>query len=280
MARLYNENDNENAIAKPPSTSYPPDRMPTLHWLRGFVLLGLLAGCGGRGTPDVPRETVRDLITDLDLAEIQHEPGLVDLGTPEARAMLREGWGQDETDGGRTFVWSDGPESKLEIFLAVPRDVPLTLRGTPYLAPGAPPQEVTLLLNGETVGRFTASPGGEEARVVLPESELRAGMNRLTLRYAWTRSPWEESGGTDQDHRRLAVAWDLLRFETGVDEQGRVRAASGQLALPFGWRIDSYLHLPAGAVPRALTFSPTFQPSPLLQHANASAGPYDMDRSW
>jgi choline-sulfatase len=222
--------------------------MPTLRWLRGFALLGLLAACGGRGTPDVPRETVHDLIADLDLAEIQHEPGLMDLGTPEARALLREGWGQDETDGGRTFVWSDGPESKLELFLAVPRDVPLTLRGTPYSAPGAPAQEVTLLLNGETVGRFTASPTGEEARVVLPESELRAGMNSLTLRYAWTRSPWEESGGKDEDRRHLAVAWDLLRFETGVDEQARVRAASGQLALPFGWRIDSYLHLPAGAV--------------------------------
>src|SRR5262249_25538760 len=38
------------------------------------------------------------------------------------------------------------------------------------------------------------------------------------------------------------------RFETGVDEQGRVRGAGGQLALPFGWRIDSFQPLPPGAV--------------------------------
>ncbi|PYQ59690.1 MAG: hypothetical protein DMF53_18375 [Acidobacteria bacterium] len=89
---------------------------------------------------------------------------------------------------------------------------------------------------------------GEEARTVLPEKALRSGENRLVLRYAWTRSPFEESGGKSDDHRRLAVAWDLLRFATGVDEQGRVRGAGGQLSLPFGWRIDSFQRLPPGAV--------------------------------
>jgi len=191
---------------------------------------------------------VRDLITDLDLSEIQREPGVVDLGTPEARALLRQGWAQDENDRGRTFVWSDGPESELRFFLAAARDVPLSLRGNSFSAPGAPAQEVTLLLNGERVDRVAVSPGGDEARVVLPEGILRAGENRLVLRYAWTRSPWEASGGTDGDRRRLAVAWDLLRFDTGADEQARARAAGGQLALPFGWRVDTYLRLPAGAV--------------------------------
>ena len=215
--------------------------------LLSFPLLFLVAGCGGRKAPDVPRETVRDLIAELDAAEVQREPGLVDLGTAGARPLLRRGWSLDETDGGRTFVWSDGSESELDLFFATPRDVPLTLKGSPYPASGAPAQEVTLVLNGETVDRVTMPPDGGEARAVLPERHLRAGENRLVLRYAWTRSPWEESGGQNDDRRHLAVAWDLLRFATGVDEQGRVRAAGDQLALPFGWRIDSYLRLPAGA---------------------------------
>jgi choline-sulfatase len=219
---------------------------PFCRSLLAVSVLSLLAGCGGT-RPDVPREPVRDLIADLDLAEMQREPGVVDVGTADARPLLRKGWSQDETDGDRTFVWSDGPESELALFLATPRDVPLTLRGSAYASRGAPEQVVTLVLNGETVGQVTAKPGGEETRTVLPERHLRAGENRLILRYAWTRSPWVESGGQGDDHRRLAVAWDLLRFETGVDEQGRVRAAGGQLSLPFGWRIDSYLRLPAGA---------------------------------
>lgn len=216
---------------------------------RLFLSLGLLLcllACGKDGKPRAPLETVQDLTAGIGIAEIDREPGRVDVGTPEARAWLREGWSRDEVDGGRTFAWSDGPESAVEFFLATPRDVPLTLHGDPYPAPGAPPQEVSLVLNGDTVGRFAA--GREEGRVVLPGRSLRAGTNRLVLRYAWTRSPWELSGGRDADRRRLAVAWDLLRFETGVDERGRVRAAGDQLAIPFGWRVTMYLRLPAGAV--------------------------------
>jgi arylsulfatase A-like enzyme len=220
----------------------------TFRTLVFLSLLGLLAGCGPAKKPVPSRQTVRDLIADLDLAEVQREPGVVDLGTPEARALLRNGWWLDEAEGGRTFVWSDGPESELEFFLATARDVPLTLRGTPFPAPGAPAQEVTLVLNDETVGRITVVPSGREARVVLPQRHLRAGENHLALRYAWTRSPWQgRSGGVGGGHRR-AVAWDLLRFETGVDERSQVRATGDRLALPFGWRMDSYLRLPAGAV--------------------------------
>lgn len=209
------------------------------------LLLGLLA-CGKDERPRAPLETIRDLTAELGAAEIDREPGMVDVGTPEARAWLRKGWAQDEVAEGHTFVWSDGPESEVEFFLAATRDVPLTLHGEPYPVPGAPPQEVSLILNGDAVGHFTA--GGAEGRIVLPERSLRAGTNRLVLRYAWTHSPWELSGGRNADRRRLAVAWDFLRFETGVDERGRVRAAGGQLAIPFGWRVTTYLRLPAGAV--------------------------------
>ncbi|MFY9820559.1 MAG: hypothetical protein WAM82_04205, partial [Thermoanaerobaculia bacterium] len=192
---------------------------------------------------------MRDLIADLDLAELQREPGVVDLGTPGARPLLRKGWWLDEAQGGRTFVWSDGPESELAFFLALSRDVPLTLRWVPDSSrrePAQPAQKVTLLLNGETVGRVTVTPTAEEARVVLPRGHLQAGENRLTLRYAWTHAPLDGSAGITGQHRR-AVAWDVLRFETGVDEQSRVQATGGRLALPFGWRINSYLRLPPGA---------------------------------
>ena len=211
-----------------------------------LCLLVLLAGCS-RPAPVRPGATIRDLVADLDLAEIQREPSLVDLGTPEARPLLRKGWSGDETDGSsKTFVWSDGPESEMEIFLAGVRDVPLTLKGSPYSSPGAPAQEVSLLLNGAAIGKVPIR--GEEVQAVLPERAMREGTNHLVLRYAWTRVPAEESGSTSEDHRRLAVAWDLLRFDTGIDEQGRVRAAGGQLAIPFGRRIDTFQRLPPRAV--------------------------------
>jgi arylsulfatase A-like enzyme len=215
-----------------------------------FALLAgtaaLLAGCG-RSAPARPPETVRDLIADLDLAEVRREPGVVDLGTPEARPLLRRGWSGDEGEAGHTFVWSDGPESELSLFLTAARDLPLTLKGSPFAVAGAPPQTVTLRLNGAEVGKATILPNDAEVRAVLPERRLHPGENRLVLRYAWTRSPWEASGGQSEDRRQLGVSWDLLRFDTGVDEQGRVRAAGDQLARPFGRRLDSVLRLPPGA---------------------------------
>jgi choline-sulfatase len=212
------------------------------------VLFVLPAGCRDRSRPTAPPETLLDLAADLDLAEIEREPGLVDVGTPAARPLLRRGWSHDETDGGRTFAWSDGPESEVNFFLAAPRDLPLILRGEPYQFPGAPAQEIALIVNGETPSWIPVKPGGGEMWVVLPGKDLRAGKNRLVLRYAWTRSPREVSSGQDGDPRRLAMAWDLFRFGTGVDESGRARAAGGRLALPFGWSVSSYLRLPAGAV--------------------------------
>jgi arylsulfatase A-like enzyme len=191
---------------------------------------------------------VRDLIADLDLADVRREPGLVDLGTPEARPLLRGGWSVDEGEAAHTFVWSDGPESELALFLTAARVVPLTLKGSPFGVAGASPQTVTLRLNGAEVGMATILPNDAEVRVVLPKRQLHPGENRLVLRYAWTRSPWEASGGQSDDRRQLGVSWDLLRFGTGVDEEGRVRAAGDQLALPFGRRLDSFLRLPPGAV--------------------------------
>ena len=213
-----------------------------------LILVGPLAGCRRGGPPEVSQVTVEDLIADLDLAEVEQEPGLVDLGTPAARRFLRRGWSQDETAGERTFVWSDGPESEIEFFLAAARDIPLSFRGEPYQAAGTPPQEVALLLNGTPVGRWALRPGGGDARAVLPAHALRRNLNRLVLRYAWTRSPCQQTAGPCGDRRQLAVAWDSLRFDTGVDDGARVRAAGDQLALPFGSRLAVSLRLPARAV--------------------------------
>lgn len=160
---------------------------------------------------------------------------------------MRQGWWVDETRDDQTFVWSDGPESDLAFFLATARDIPLTLSWVPFTerrAPGA--QKVTLILNDETVSQFTLAPGAKEARVVLPKTHLKVGGNRLVLRYAWTLAPPEGGAGITGEHRR-AVAWNAFRFETGVDEQSQVKATGNRLALPYGWRMNSYLRVPARA---------------------------------
>lgn len=206
-----------------------------------FLALAVLAGC----SEDVPREVVQNLIAALPRAEVVREPGVVDLGIPAARELLVRGWGPDEADGARRFVWSEGPESEMEVFLAAPRDLPVSFRCIPFVYAGAPAQAVTLLANGVEVAEVPLAPEEREYTVEIPERSLLAGKNRLTFRYAWTRSPAEVGGGNDR--RKLAVAWDGMRFDSGVDEGARVRAAGDRLAIPFGHRIDLFLRLPEGA---------------------------------
>lgn len=213
--------------------------------MRALVLslaLTVLAGCTGE---DPPREVAQDLIAALPRAEVIREPGVVDLGTSGARELLVRGWGPDEADGGRRFVWSEGAESGMEVFLAAPRDLPVSFRGFPFHYEGAPKQTVTILANDREVAEVPLAPGEKEYAAEIPEESLRAGMNRLTFRYAWTRSPAEVGGGGDR--RRLAFAWDEMRFGTGVDEGARVRGAGDRLAIPFGHRIDFFVRLPEGA---------------------------------
>lgn len=211
-----------------------------------LLLAAALGACSGEPAGP-PREPIHDLIAELPLADIRREPGVVDLGTPEARALLVRGWSHDEEAEGRTFVWSEGPESEMEVFLAAPRDVAVSLRGMPFEAPGAPGQVVTVLANGREIAEVPFGPGEVEQRVEIREKNLRAGLNRLTFRYAWTRSPREASGGRSTDTRRLAVAWDVLRFETGADEEARVRVVGDRLYVPAGQRMEMFLRLPAGA---------------------------------
>lgn len=189
-----------------------------------------------------------DLIAALPVAEVQREPGRIDLGTPAAHEYLLGGWSRDEGGGSdRTYVWSDGPESELRFFLAAPRDLRLSFRCSPFEYRGSPPQAVTFVLNGEEVLRVGLAPRSGDYRVRLPAGALRMGENRLVFRYAWARSPREVTGQDSQDRRRLAVAWEDLRFHTERDEASTVRAAGGQLSLPFGSRIDYYTPLPPGA---------------------------------
>jgi arylsulfatase A-like enzyme len=186
------------------------------------------------------------------LAEIRREPDLVDLGSLAVRSSLRGGWSWDETGSdGKTFVWSDGPESALDFFLTEPRDVTVLFRGAPYFFLDEPSQEVTFVVNGGEAGTVAMQRGFHEYSIVLPERVLQEGDNRLVLRYGYTRRPRDVSAGMHPDTRRLGVHWDWLRFGTGVDPESDIRVAGNQLFIPYGVRIDFYTRFPAAG---ALTF--------------------------
>jgi len=192
-----------------------------------------LAGCGA----DAPPEQVHDLTAAFPLAEVRAETGRIDFGTPAARPHLLDGWhGNERGRGGETFVWGRGAVSTLAFHLVTPRDLVATLRAAPLA--GAPPQRVTVLVNGRPAATLALAPGLHDASLALPRGLLRAGENRLAFHSAPATRAAGGAGGR-RDRRRLAIAWHDLRLRPLATpaQAPRAEPAARALFLPWGTEV-------------------------------------------
>lgn len=205
-----------------------------------------LAACSPEQPAPKRIAVVHNLVAELPAAELHRETGAIDFGTAEARAVLREGWYQNEGggQGGPTVVWSKGRRSTLEFWLAAPRALRAEMRCAPYEPPDGLPQRVTILLNGRQIGELSLRPKLNGYALELPAAAQVAGRNRLEFRYRRT---------TRFQHRHLAVSWDLLRFTPGpavAAELPRAEPRPGSqtpaLFLPLGTEAGYYLALEHG----------------------------------
>lgn len=119
-------------------------------------------------------------------------PFELDLGSRNTDAYRGPGWSADEGDiGGASGAWVDGRAAELYLPLrfdtAQPVDV--VLRVQPLAYPGAPPQTLSLEMNGVDLGTETLQPGWQEVRFSAPAEATRSGLNRLTLRLSASARP-------------------------------------------------------------------------------------------
>ena len=202
----------------------------------------LLTACSP-GPDQIP--IVHDLVAELPAAEIHREVGLIDFGAPSSRLHLREGWYQNEGGRrGRTVVWSQGPRSAVEVWLAAPRPLQATVRCAPFPPPDGRPQEVTVHLNGRRIGALSLRPKLNDYAFELPIEAQTAGPNRLEFHYRHV---------TRFQHRDLAVSWDLLRLTPGPATPAELPRAAPRpgghtlaLVLPSGTEAGYYLALEGG----------------------------------
>jgi hypothetical protein len=102
------------------------------------------------------------------------------------RWHLRSGFGPDERDGDRNFVWA----TKDLVYLRLPRGLPLPasiqIECEPFVPAGAPAQVVGLSLNGKDLGQVLLAPGWQTATFSAPRRAWRVGHNdaRLYFKYA------------------------------------------------------------------------------------------------
>jgi len=121
-------------------------------------------------------------------------PFRVDLGVSGAEPYVGGGWDYStaEQPYDATGIWATDTTADLYLPLDGPKDVTLRLALAPLTYEGAPPQKVSISVNDVPVLKEQALASGwqiVEARV--PASATRRGPNRVTLDFAWAKSPRE-----------------------------------------------------------------------------------------
>ena len=157
--------------------------------LRGALLLAAAATACGRPAP-----AARFLNFDAE----------------SSSGALGTGWSAFErTEAGDSFVWAEAREARVEILAGPPADRLVRFRAWPFWWEGAPPQAVTLAVNGVRLGTWPLSAGPRVYGTVAPEAAWREGANVLTFGFAWAEAPRDRIPGAD-DARTLAAAFDWV----------------------------------------------------------------------
>jgi hypothetical protein len=205
-----------------------------------FLAVPLSSGCGPSAV------SKQDLVELAAGALVSSETALLDFGARDSREHLVSGWSEDETaTDGMSFVWATGASSRLRLFIAEPRPLELSFRAWPFRFPGAPPQRLTLELNGGPLSELTLLDSPSEYRVPLPAELQLEGDNTLDITCAYRHSPRETLPGAS-DPRRLSVGWDWIRVEGAMVPPGSIANGDG-LTLPYGARVTYLLDLPPGS---------------------------------
>jgi hypothetical protein len=154
------------------------------------------------------------------LADPLQPYGRIDIGTDDEWA-LGEGWHAGERDGDATFRWAASP-ALLRLPLDHRAPLRLQIRAHAFAYPGAPPQVLAVHVNGSpapagSCDALTVPPGWQTIECALRAGDLRAGVNRLELRFAYAQRP--KDAGLGGDERALAAAVDWIRVS--VPDTGR-----------------------------------------------------------
>jgi hypothetical protein len=123
---------------------------------------------------------------------------------------LGTGWsGFERTAEGDTFVWAQARAATLKLEVGAGDDRLVRFRAWPFRFPGAPPQTVTLFVNGARVETSAMGDGPRVYGFLAPAAAFRKGANELRLEFAYAEAP-RDHGVANGDARTLAAAVDWL----------------------------------------------------------------------
>jgi hypothetical protein len=157
------------------------------------------------------------LSTNRFLADPLQPYGRVDIGAEGPFSdewVLAGGWHAPEKDGATTYRWAAAPAA-----LRIPLDHAATLRVQvrlhAFVYPGAPPQTVTIAANAHDCGTMPIGAAWQTVECTLDRSAWRAGVNDVSLQFAYAQRPMDVGMGGDP--RPLAAAIDWIRVTVPPD---------------------------------------------------------------
>jgi hypothetical protein len=158
------------------------------------------------------------LSTNRFLADPLQPYGRLDVGSDGDDWLLVEGWHAPERDGAVTFRWASTPA-----VLRVPLDHAATLRVQvrlhAFAYPNAAPQSLTIDANRHACAPLPVPPDWQTLECTLDASAWRAGVNAVSLAFAYAQRPKDVGAGGDE--RPLAAAIDWIRVMVPQDGTAR-----------------------------------------------------------
>ena len=206
--------------------------IPTLR--RGLNELTFeLSQVGEPGGDDVRELSI--LLESLQITPLAHDFDF-EVGAAEAEEHLLSGFSPPESEGGRDFVWSDGPSSVFQGRLDNANAAHL-LSFTAQVLPGVT-SAVRISINDHPLRNVQLSPEWSRTELLVPPELLQRGANRVRFEYGGTLMPaalYAES--TDQ--RQLAARFRSMAL-TALPDRTLIDAGTPG-ARPFlldGWSED------------------------------------------
>jgi hypothetical protein len=141
----------------------------------------------------------------------------LELDPETCAGLLLHGWSAFERDEkGRTYVWIDGREASVRLYLTKPGTHLLSIRIWPYSISDRN-QRVRGLLNGNVLGEVMLEKGAQTVSVEVSPEKIHYGENLLTLQFRHTAEP-RRQGSTAGKVRRLAAAVDWIEIVNTVKQ--------------------------------------------------------------
>lgn len=123
---------------------------------------------------------------------------------------LGPGWsGFEVTPEGDTFCWSQAARAKLALSDRGDGDRLIRLRCWPFRYPGAPPQTLTVWVNGAKIDTTTLLDGPRVYSFSSPKAVWLPGTNEIAFEFAYAETPKDRLPGSE-DERKLSAAMDWL----------------------------------------------------------------------